>query len=325
MKKLSLAVIVAVLAFCQASFAADRENYYVTTLLVGTNAQQVSGDSTQLLESLLANGDWNGYTSGSSLYRIFFNPDGSPEASASNRTDLLHIGDAANAYSTNWPMVGTYISVSRPVGANASSTFSGGTFDTGLRVDSLNAATNDATQYSIRGAHIKAKNYTTGTVKGVEGLFVEAIGAGTETAGNNCGIKLGSDSTTIDYGIDMNLLDTLTYADFRLSNGALIQNGDANTLTITEATVAISGAATVSTTLGVTGLASLNNVTVATNATVSGILTVTGIPAINTPLGTAGTNVLLTSNGPDNSVAAAKWIPITHNGTNLWICAWPRN
>jgi len=34
--------------------AADREQYHVTTLRVGTSAQQVSGDSDQLLEKLLS-------------------------------------------------------------------------------------------------------------------------------------------------------------------------------------------------------------------------------------------------------------------------------
>ena len=76
------------------------------------------------------------------------------------------------------------------------------------------------------------------------------------------------------------------------------------------------------------GVMVVSKVTAVTNAVttlaVSGVATLTGIPAINSALTPAGTNVLLTSTGPTDVLAAPKWIPITHNGTNMWIAAWAK-
>lgn len=77
----------------------------------------------------------------------------------------------------------------------------------------------------------------------------------------------GGNSAT--YGIDMNGIEALTTGDIRMHNGALFNNSSASLLTITEATVAITGAMTVSGALTPTGaLAADGGVTLPTMTTV---------------------------------------------------------
>jgi hypothetical protein len=173
----------------------------------------------------------------------------------------MHVGSEVNANSTNAALVGGYFSIGRPVAAAAN--WSGGTFDTGLRSVAINRATNDAA-YGLRGAYVKAKNYTSGTIGGLEGLFIEAVGDGTEDNGEAIVLKLGTDNSTVDYGIDMDLI-TADVADIRLQNGALIYNSSSSLLTITEATVDVVGALTASTIRSDDGMTTNYTLTAATN------------------------------------------------------------
>ena len=103
----------------------------------------------------------------------------------------------------------------------------------------LNKLTNNAA-YAMTGGHIKSKNYSTGTVGDMRGLWIEIINDGTATT--ESGLYISDDSTTIDNLIDMLGASTPGTSDIRFSNGAIMKNGDANTLTITEANVAVAGA-----------------------------------------------------------------------------------
>ncbi|MDD2777637.1 MAG: hypothetical protein PHI16_01905 [Methanocellales archaeon] len=114
-----------------------------------------------------------------------------------------------------------------------------GVSETPFETRMINKLTNDAA-YKMAGGHIKAKNYSTGTVGDIRGLWIEAVDDGTVTTSS--GLYISTDSSEINYLIDMNEASTPATADIRFSNGAIIKNGDANTLTITEATVAVSGA-----------------------------------------------------------------------------------
>jgi hypothetical protein len=217
--------------------------------------------------------------SGTSLYRLLYTPTGSESSATYSRYDLMHVGSEVNANSTNAALVGGYFSIGRPVAAAAN--WSGGTFDTGLRSVAINRATNDAA-YGLRGAYVKAKNYTSGTIGGLEGLFIEAVGDGTEDNGEAIVLKLGTDNSTVDYGIDMDLI-TADVADIRLQNGALIYNSSASLLTITEATVDVVGDFTASTVKPDNGMSTNVTFITGTGTTgtfyfVSGILTNVVVP-----------------------------------------------
>jgi hypothetical protein len=170
-------------------------------------------------------------TSGTSKYNVLIDPVGSA-AGFNGRVDGLHVGDESNCNNTSNAMVGAYISIGRDVGKNATSTWPSGSPDTGLRVVAVNDATNNATQYSLRGAYVKAKNYTTGTVKGVQGLFVEAVNDGTDTAGESCAVAIGSDSSTLDYAIDMDQMATPASGELRFSNGVRLKVNTTNLIII---------------------------------------------------------------------------------------------
>jgi hypothetical protein len=67
--------------------------------------------------------------------------------------------------------------------------------DTAADFRIINKLTNTAANV-IQGCYVKAKNYDTGTVGSVIGLFVEAVNDGT-AAGGCFGIKIGKDSGTM--------------------------------------------------------------------------------------------------------------------------------
>jgi hypothetical protein len=100
------------------------------------------------------------------------------------------------------------------------------------------------------------------------------------------------------------------------------------TLTVTGAVAAVSSA-TVGTTLGVTGLATLNNLIVNTNATITGQATigtalVTTLNVTNT-LGTAGAVAGLMTNAPASTTADAVWAPIKFNGVEYYVPLFKKN
>ena len=185
------------------------------------------------------NGDFSqDVTSGTSFYNWLLDPVGSIASSTIQRWELMHVGSEDNSTSTNAQLFGMYVTIGRAAGYNAAANWNGGTFDTGLRVNAQNKATNNAA-YSLRGAHVKAKNYSTGTVGQLEGLFVEAIGDGTEGNGTAIILKLGSDSSTVDIGIDM-ASAVVDVADIKLHHGTTILDA-ANGPTITATEVKFSG------------------------------------------------------------------------------------
>jgi len=171
-------------------------------------------------------------TSGTSKYNLSIVPVGSV-AGFAGRVDGVHIGSEVNANCTTGQMVGAYVSVGRPAGANAAAAYPGGAPDTGFRSVCINKATNNATTYGIMGAFVKAKNYTTAVVKSVIGLRVEAINDGTDTAGESAVIELSTDSSTVDYGIDMDEMATPALGEIRFSNGAKLMVNTTNMLFIT--------------------------------------------------------------------------------------------
>jgi len=177
-------------------------------------------------------------TSGTSEYQWDYDPDCTAAGDTALRTDGLHVGTETDSASATNPYCATYFTMERS-GPAATAAWPGGSPDHGLRVVAVNRATNNAA-YGLRGAHVKAKNYSSGTLGSLEGLFLECIGDGTENNGEGIVLKLGTDSSTVDYGIDMDLV-TADVADIRMQNGTTMLNSDANTLTITEAIVDVVG------------------------------------------------------------------------------------
>jgi len=216
-------------------------------------------------------------TSTTSRTSIDIQPLAATTRAGVSRTSLVTIGDITGTTSfgfgvTNQSSYGILASFGRTIAATANWD---GNYDTGLDVRCLNRLTNDAA-YNMRGAYVKAKNYASGTVGQMDGLTVECVADGTETESSI--IKMGSDASTVTFGIDMDEVATPTTADIRFSNGALIKNGDANTLTITEETVAIAGALTATTVAPANGITTNVTIIVGAGTTstfyfVSGILT----------------------------------------------------
>jgi hypothetical protein len=185
--------------------------------------------------------------------------------SAITRQVLVNLGDITGNTAfgfgvTNQSSYGVMASFGRTAAAGANWD---GNYDTGLDVRAINKLAND-TAYNMRGAYIKAKNYVgsgagavTGVVGQIDGLTVECVADGTETESSV--LKLGSDASTVTYGIDMDEVATPETADIRFSNGAIIKNGDANTLTITEAAVNVVGAFGASSFTAISGANSITN------------------------------------------------------------------
>jgi len=128
------------------------------------------------------------------------------------------------------------------------------------------------------------------------GLLIEGKADAGETPGiREYGISLQSTNGSWGYGLDMDSA-TISTADIRLSNGALIANGDTSTLTITEATTAIVGNATVT------------NTAVADNGhalTVTGTLT-TGTASLNGICADFEASINGTTDGASSAVSS--WI-----------------
>jgi hypothetical protein len=129
-------------------------------------------------------------------------------------TTAFGMGDVAK------PTYGAMFSFGRTIAATDAWT---GT-DTALDVRMLNKIANNAA-YAMQGAYIKAKNYSTGTVGVMRGLFVECVADGTETS--SVALKLGSDGSAITHAIDMDDCVVTNGADIKLSSGLTIGSGSA--------------------------------------------------------------------------------------------------
>jgi len=194
-----------------------------------------------------------------------------------SRQSLVTIGDITGTTPfgfgvTNQSSYGLMACFGRTIAATANWD---GNYDTGLDARIVNKLVNyDA--YNMRGGYVKCKNYTGGSLGAMVGLFVEAVADGTNTS--SIVLELGSDASTVTYGIDMDKVATPATADIRFSNGALIKNGDANTLTITEAAVDVVGAFTANSIAPDNGLSTNIDVIIGAGTTstfyfTSGILT----------------------------------------------------
>jgi len=212
-------------------------------------------------------------TSTTSRANVTITPLAVTDRSGVSREVLINLGDLTGTTafgfgSTNHSSYGVMGCFGRT--AVAVSTWDGN-YDTGADFRCLNRMTNDAA-YNLRGAFIKAKNYSGGVVGQMDGLTVECEDSGTTT--ESVVLKLGSSSSTVDYGIDMRDVAGAT-ADVILRNGATINNSSSSLLTITETTVAISGALTATTMAPANGITT--NVAITTGATTSTFYFVSGI------------------------------------------------
>ena len=165
-------------------------------------------------------------------------------------TTAFGFGDTTNT------SYGIHASFGRTAPASASWD---GNRDSPLEVRMINKLTNNSA-YNMAGGHIKCKNYSTGTVGDFRGLWIEPVDDGTVT--DSSGLYISTDSSEIDNLIDMNGATTPATSDIRFSNGALIKNGSASLLTITEATVDIDGASTASSYASDAGITAVTEVTI---------------------------------------------------------------
>jgi len=216
-------------------------------------------------------------TSTTSRTSVNIQPLAASTRSGVSRTSLVTIGDITGTTAfgfgvTNQSSYGLMAGFGRTIPATANWD---GNYDTGVDFRCLNRMTNDAA-YNLRGGYIKVKNYSGGVVGQMDGLTIEAVADGTET--EVAVLKLGSDGSSVEYGIDMSQIGTAATADILFSEGATIRNTSSSVLTITEATVAIVDALTATTMAPANGLTTnvamiIGAGTTSTFYFVSGILT----------------------------------------------------
>jgi hypothetical protein len=139
-----------------------------------------------------------GVTSGTTLIAQKFAPTASATTASINYHKLFAIGDITGTTAYGFgdpakPTTGIMGSFGRTAVATGTQT------DTGLDIRVINKVTNTGVN-AIQGAYIKAKNYSTGTVGSMIGLFVEVAAEGTVTNGATA-IKIGCDGTTLKQDI----------------------------------------------------------------------------------------------------------------------------
>lgn len=128
-------------------------------------------------------------------------------------------GTTAIGFGDDKATYGAMFSFGRTVAATAA--FVG--TDTSLDVRCINKLANNAA-YQMQAAYIKAKNYTGGVVGNLTGLYIEAVNDGTATSA--IGLKIGSDSSTLNFAIDLSAAKTVG-GDIKLYSGATISSGSA--------------------------------------------------------------------------------------------------
>lgn len=125
-------------------------------------------------------------------------PDKSVATNGIDRHKLITVGDeeGTNAYGMadpTKPTTGIMATFGREAIATGTQT------DTGADVRIINKLVNTGVN-KIQGLYVKAKNYATGTVGSIVGLFVEVVSDGTVTNGA-IGIEIGSDNTVLEQDI----------------------------------------------------------------------------------------------------------------------------
>ena len=135
---------------------------------------------------------------------ILIEPDASTTVATITRHVLLGVGDITGntAYGFGDPAIETR-------GLMASfgrTTIATGNFaDEALDVRAINKLVNTG-DYDLKGAYVKAKNYSTGTVRNLVGMFLECVDDGTTTL--STALEIGADASTVDEGI---VLDNGTF------------------------------------------------------------------------------------------------------------------
>ena len=142
------------------------------------------------------------FIEGTILSKIKYSPLASAAIAGINFHKLFAIGDVTGTTAFGFgdvtkPTTGLMASFGRTTVATGTQT------DTGADFRVLNKLVNTGAN-TIQGAYIKAKNYSTGTIGTVKGLFVEVVNEGTATT--VLGIEIGSDRT-------------VPTADVKFSNG----------------------------------------------------------------------------------------------------------
>jgi len=172
------------------------------------------------LKSVGENSTASDITEGTIKSKIKFSPLASYAISGIDFHKLFAIGDVTGTTAYGFgdptkPTTGIMASFGRTAIATGTPT------DTGLDIRVINKLVNTGAN-TIQGAYIKAKNYSTGTVGIVKGLFVEVVNDGTATT--VLGIEIGSDGT-------------VPTADVKFSNGAyLVALSTAITVNVTTTT-----------------------------------------------------------------------------------------
>jgi len=188
-----------------------------TGALVGAVTGNVTGSLTPATGSLIT----GSITSGTTLNAIKVTPKASVATTSINYHKLFTIGDETGTTPYGFgdvtkPTTGIMATFGRTTVATSTQT------DTGLDVRVLNKVTNTG-ENVLKGAYIKAKNYSTGTVGSIVGLNVEVVSDGTVTNGA-IGIQLSADGTVLEQ-------------DLQFSNGlafvALTSDVTANSTTTT--------------------------------------------------------------------------------------------
>lgn len=232
------------------------------------------GTGTLTLDGTLIDGVSTSTTSRTSL---MITPVAAATLPGVSRQSLVTIGDITGTAAfgfgvTNQSTYGLMAGFGRTIPATANWD---GNYDTGVDFRCINRMTNDAA-YNLRGGYIKVKNYSGGVVGQMDGLTIEAVADGTEA--EVAVLKLGSDASSVEYGIDMSQIGTAATADILFSEGATIRNTSSELLTITEATVDVVGAFTANSVAPDNGLSTNVDIIIGAGTTstfyfVSGILT----------------------------------------------------
>lgn len=141
---------------------------------------------------------FNKYLSGTIKSNIKLTPDASVATTGVNYHKLITIGDETGTTPYGFgdvtkPTTGLMASFGRTTVATSTQQ------DTGIDVRVINKVTNTG-ENVLKGAYIKAKNYSTGTVGSLVGLEIEVASEGTVTNGA-IGIKLNSDGSVLEQDI----------------------------------------------------------------------------------------------------------------------------
>jgi hypothetical protein len=173
----------------------------------------------------------------------------------------------------------------------------------------------DASGYTVVGRAAKTVDNRTGqtgagdngalTIDVERGVFGWASSTITSDASVGSICFVADDKTVTSSGGSYNIIagTVVDYSDGKVWVDTFNIGRTAGSFT----TLAASGATALSSTLAVTGVATL-----------------TAVPRLNAARGTAGSVVLVTSDAPAGTTSNALWVAVNVGGTNCWIAAYPQ-